>query len=156
MTATLSIPTSLLDCDQPDALPARFAGSDANLQDIWVVGEISNLSAPASGHLYFTLKDSGAALRCVMWRNAVLRQPLLPQDGEAIEVHGSLSVYEAGGNYQLYADLIRRRGGRPVPGILRLKARLEEEGGCLPTSANVPSPAGLKRLGSSLRQREQH
>ena len=102
---------------------------DANLQDIWVVGEISNLSRPASGHLYFTLKDSGAALRCVMWRNAVLRQPLLPQDGEAIEVHGSLSVYEAGGNYQLYADLIRPAGeGALYQEFLRLKARLEEEG----------------------------
>jgi exodeoxyribonuclease VII large subunit len=103
--------------------------SDANLQDIWVVGEVSNLSRPASGHLYFTLKDSGAALRCVMWRNAVLRQLTLPRDGEAIEVHGSLSIYEAGGNYQLYADLIRPAGeGALYQEFLRLKARLEEEG----------------------------
>lgn len=103
--------------------------SDANLQDVWVVGEVSNLSRPASGHLYFTLKDSGAALRCVMWRNAVLRQLSLPRDGEAIEVHGSLSVYEAGGNYQLYADLIRPAGeGALYQEFLRLKARLEEEG----------------------------
>lgn len=103
--------------------------SDANLQDVWVIGEVSNLSRPASGHLYFTLKDSGAALRCVMWRNAVLRQLSLPRDGEAIEVHGSLSIYEAGGNYQLYADLIRPAGeGALYQEFLRLKASLEEEG----------------------------
>jgi exodeoxyribonuclease VII large subunit len=103
--------------------------SDANLQDVWVVGEVSNVSRPASGHLYFTLKDSGAALRCVMWRNAVLRQSALPVEGEAVEVHGSLSVYEAGGNYQLYADLIRPAGeGALYQEFLRLKALLEEEG----------------------------
>ena len=103
--------------------------SDANLQEIWVIGEVSNISRPASGHLYFTMKDSGAALRCVMWRNAVLRQLALPGEGEAVEVHGSLSVYEAGGNYQLYVDLIRPAGeGALYQEFLRLKARLEEEG----------------------------
>jgi len=103
--------------------------SDANLQDVWVVGEVSNLTRPASGHLYFTVKDSGAALRCVMWRNAVMRQAILPQEGDAVEVHGSLSVYEAGGNYQLYADLIRPAGeGALYQEFLRLKARLEDEG----------------------------
>lgn len=103
--------------------------SDGTLQDIWVEGEVSNLSRPASGHLYFTLKDSGAALRCVMWRNAVMRQIHLPENGEAIEVHGSLSIYEASGNYQLYADLIRPAGeGQLYQEFLRLKAKLEAEG----------------------------
>jgi exodeoxyribonuclease VII large subunit len=64
-----------------------------------------------------------------MWRNAVLRQSALPVEGEAVEVHGSLSVYEAGGNYQLYADLIRPAGeGALYQEFLRLKALLEEEG----------------------------
>jgi exodeoxyribonuclease VII large subunit len=103
--------------------------SDSTLQDIWVEGEVSNLSRPASGHLYFTLKDSGAALRCVMWRNAVMRQIHLPENGDAIEVHGSLSIYEASGNYQLYADLIRPAGeGQLFQEFLRLKAKLEAEG----------------------------
>ena len=103
--------------------------SDGTLQDIWVEGEVSNLSRPASGHLYFTLKDSGAALRCVMWRNAVMRQIHLPDNGDAIEVHGSLSIYEASGNYQLYADLIRPAGeGQLYQEFLRLKAKLEAEG----------------------------
>ncbi len=103
--------------------------SDGNLQDLWVEGEVSNLSRPASGHFYFTLKDSNAALRCVMWRNAVMRQTYLPGDGDAIEVHGSLSIYEASGNYQLYADLIRPVGeGQLYQEFLRLKDKLETEG----------------------------
>ncbi len=103
--------------------------SDQQLQDIWVVGEVSNFSRPSSGHLYFTIKDSNAALRCVMWRNAALRQTYLPRDGDEIEVHGSISIYEAGGQYQLYADAIRPVGeGALFQEFLRLKARLEQEG----------------------------
>lgn len=103
--------------------------SDEYLQELWVEGEVSNLSRPASGHLYFTLKDAGASLRCVMWRNAVLQQRSLPKDGDAVQVHGSISVYEAGGNYQLYADAIRPAGeGALYQQFLELKARLEAEG----------------------------
>jgi exodeoxyribonuclease VII large subunit len=103
--------------------------SDANLQEVWVQGEISNFSRPASGHLYFTLKDSGAALRCVMWRSQALRLVFTPRDGDAVAVHGSLGIYEAGGQYQLYADLIRPAGeGLLYQEFLRLKARLEAEG----------------------------
>jgi exodeoxyribonuclease VII large subunit len=103
--------------------------SDANLQDVWVQGEVSNFSKPASGHLYFTLKDSGSALRCVMWRNAVARQVFLPRDGQAVEVHGSLGVYENAGQYQLYVDVMRPSGeGALYQEFLRLKSRLEAEG----------------------------
>lgn len=103
--------------------------SDQNLQDIWVQGEVSNLSRPTSGHMYFTLKDTSCSLRCVMWRNTVRQQAYLPKDGEAIEVHGAVNVYEAAGQYQLYADLIRPAGeGALYQEFMRLKARLEAEG----------------------------
>ncbi len=102
---------------------------DALLQDVWVTGEVSNFSRPASGHLYFTIKDSGASLRCVMWRNTAMRQTFLPRDGDGIEAHGAVSVYEAGGQYQLYADLLRPAGeGALYREFLRLKAQLEAEG----------------------------
>jgi exodeoxyribonuclease VII large subunit len=102
---------------------------DILLQEIWVSGEVSNLSRPASGHLYFTLKDSQAALRCVMWRPEVLRLRPLPREGEAVEVHGQVGVYEAGGQYQLYADEIRRAGeGALYQEFVQLKERLEAEG----------------------------
>jgi exodeoxyribonuclease VII large subunit len=103
--------------------------SDTRLQDLWVQGEISNLSRPSSGHMYFTLKDAGAALRCVMWRTAVARQGYMPREGEAVEVHGSINIYEASGQYQLYADALRPVGeGALYQEFLRLKARLEAEG----------------------------
>jgi exodeoxyribonuclease VII large subunit len=103
--------------------------SDHTLQDIWVLGEISNFTRHSSGHLYFTLKDSAAELRCVMWRNMALRQNTTPANGDAVEVHGAISVYEARGQYQLYADLIRPLGeGQLYQAFMRLKARLEAEG----------------------------
>ena len=121
--------------------------NDEVLQDVWVQGEVSNFSRPASGHLYFTLKDSSAALRCVMWRNAVIRQSYTPRDGDAIEVHGSISVYEAGGQYQLYADLLRPAGeGALYQEFLRLKARLEAEGLFAPERKRE-IPALPKRIG---------
>jgi len=102
---------------------------DEYLQELWVQGEVSNFSRPSSGHIYFTLKDASASLRCVMWRNAAMRLQFLPRDGDAVRVHGNISVYEAGGQYQLYADIIRPVGeGDLYKEFLRLKARLEAEG----------------------------
>jgi exodeoxyribonuclease VII large subunit len=140
---------------------------DAALQDVWVQGEISNFSRPASGHLYFTLKDAGAALKCVMWRNAAARQTFIPRDGDAVEAHGAISVYEVGGQYQLYADVLRPTGeGRLYQEFLRLKARLEAEGLFDPTRKRsipkwprrigiVTSPTGaaLRDMLNTLRRR---
>lgn len=99
------------------------------LQDVWVQGEISNLSRPASGHIYFTLKDSSAALRCVMWKTSAARLGTPLQDGKAVEVHGKIGVYEVSGQYQLYADQIRPVGeGALYQEFMRLKAMLEAEG----------------------------
>ncbi len=99
------------------------------LQDVWVQGEISNLSRPASGHVYFTLKDSSAALKCVMWKTSAARLGLALQDGMAVEVHGRIGIYEVSGQYQLYADQIRPMGeGALYQEFLRLKAMLEAEG----------------------------
>ncbi len=103
--------------------------SDHNLRDLWVQGEVSNLARPRSGHIYFTLKDERASLRCVMWRSTVQQQKFLPQDGDAVEAHGKISVYEVGGQYQFYVDVIKPRGkGALYQEFLRLKAKLEAEG----------------------------
>ena len=99
------------------------------LQDVWVQGEISNLSRPASGHVYFTLKDSAAALKCVMWKTSAARLRLGLQDGMEVEVHGRIGVYEVSGQYQLYADQIRPVGeGALYQEFMRLKSMLEAEG----------------------------
>jgi exodeoxyribonuclease VII large subunit len=103
--------------------------SDYRLQDVWVVGEVSNLSRPASGHVYFTLRDEQAALRCVMWSSEAARQRTFPEEGQTVEAHGYISVYEAGGQYQLYADVLRAFAeGELYQEFLRLKAKLEAEG----------------------------
>jgi exodeoxyribonuclease VII large subunit len=121
--------------------------SDYRLQDIWVSGEISNLSRPASGHMYFTLKDESASLRCVMWRPDVARLTRSLRDGEAVEVHGRISVYEAGGLYQLYADQIRPSGmGMLFQEFLRRKELLEREGLFAPERKR-PLPPWPRRIG---------
>lgn len=108
----------------------RILESDDSLQDAWVQGEISNLSRPSSGHIYFTLKDSGAALRCVIWKSDAARLRGIPmQDGLSVEAHGKIGVYEPGGQYQLYVDSLRPAGeGALYAEYLRLKAMLETEG----------------------------
>lgn len=121
--------------------------SDHNLADLWVQGEISNFSRPRSGHIYFTIKDAKASLRGVMWRSAAARQTYLPRDGDSVEVHGSISVYEAGGQYQLYADQIRPLGeGALYQEFLRLKAQLEAEG-LFAEERKRPLPRWPRRIG---------
>ena len=121
--------------------------SDPQLQDLWIQGEISNYSRPASGHLYFTQKDSNAALKCVIWRSDAQRIKLPLRDGLAVEAHGKVSMYEAGGQLQLYADLIRPAGeGRLYQEFLRLKAMLEAEG-LFDANRKRPLPTFPHRIG---------
>jgi exodeoxyribonuclease VII large subunit len=102
---------------------------DPTLGDVWVRGEVSNLTKAASGHLYFTLKDREAAIRCVMWRTDAARVFKLPASGDAIEVHGRVSMYEARGDVQLYIDEIKFAGaGALWQEFERLRARLDSEG----------------------------
>jgi exodeoxyribonuclease VII large subunit len=103
--------------------------NDPTLQDVWVEGEISNLSRPASGHVYFTLKDKNASLRCMMWKPDAMRSRVNLQDGMAVEAHGRITVYEPQGTYQLAVNLIQPKGeGALYQEFLRLKALLEAEG----------------------------
>jgi exodeoxyribonuclease VII large subunit len=107
----------------------KLLENDAQLQDVWVSGEISNLSKPNSGHIYFTLKDKNASLRCVMWRTDASRLRITLQDGMAIEAHGRIAVYEPQGQYQLVANQIQAKGeGALYQEFLRLKSMLEAEG----------------------------
>jgi len=141
--------------------------SNENLMDVWVAGEISNLSQPKSGHVYFTLKDINAALRCVIWREQAWRLKGALRDGMAVEAHGYISVYEQGGQYQLYVDGLRAAGeGLLYQEFLRLKAELEAEGlfdpwrkRPLPPLPNVigivtsPTGAALQDMLNTLRAR---
>jgi exodeoxyribonuclease VII large subunit len=98
-------------------------------QNLWVEGEISNFTRHKSGHWYFTLKDKNAALPCVMWRSMAELQVHIPREGEHIEIHGGLGIYEPQGRYQFYVDEIRSAGeGALFQQFVELKARLEAEG----------------------------
>lgn len=120
---------------------------DYRLQDVWVQGEISNLSRPASGHVYFSLKDGGAALKCVMWRTSVTATVKRLRDGDAIVAHGKLSVYEAQGAYQLYVDTIQTAGvGDLYQQFERLKAQLQAEG-LFATDRKRPLPTTVRTIG---------
>jgi exodeoxyribonuclease VII large subunit len=126
----------------------RLLEGDEALKDVWVQGEISNFSRPASGHLYFTLKDAGAALRCVMWKGDALRARGLPlEDGLSVEAHGRVGVYEPSGQYQLIIDLLRPAGqGALYAEFMRLKALLEGEG-LFDPARKRPLPNFPRRIG---------
>jgi exodeoxyribonuclease VII large subunit len=95
----------------------------------WVSGEVSNLVRAGSGHLYFTLKDERAQVRCTMWRNRAQLLPFQLCEGMHVEVRAQATLYEVRGDLQLTVDGIRRAGqGNLYEAFLRLKARLEGEG----------------------------
>jgi exodeoxyribonuclease VII large subunit len=95
----------------------------------WVRGEVSNLRAQASGHVYFSLKDAGAQLACVLFRGDAARQGVALRDGVQVVVSGELNVYEVRGQYQLVVRMVVDDGvGRLQKEFEALKRRLADEG----------------------------
>jgi exodeoxyribonuclease VII large subunit len=102
---------------------------EQNLPLTWVSGEISNLRRYDSGHWYFTLKDAGAQVDCVMFRHKAQHVEWAPADGMKVEVRALATVYEARGKYQLNVEAMRRAGlGALFEAFEKLKAKLEAEG----------------------------
>jgi len=102
---------------------------ESNFPLLWVAGEISNLTYAASGHVYFSLKDSAAQVRCVMWRTRAQTLGWRLENGQQIEARALVSFYEPRGEFQLNIEAIRRGGqGDLFRRFLELKARLEAEG----------------------------
>jgi exodeoxyribonuclease VII large subunit len=98
-------------------------------QNLWVTGEVSNLTYHRSGHVYFTLKDEGAALSCVMWRSAASKLRFRLEEGSEVVALGSISVYEPRGNYQLIVTHVEPKGiGALALAFEQLKKKLAEEG----------------------------
>lgn len=99
------------------------------LNNVWVKGEISNFKHHTSGHMYITLKDEGGVLRAVMFKSAAMTLSFEPQDGMKVMARGRISVYEAGGSYQLYIEEMTREGtGDLYIAYEKLKKQLGEEG----------------------------
>lgn len=112
----------------------------------WVAGEISNLTYAASGHIYFSLKDASAQVRCVMWRSRAQLLGRRLENGQKIEARTLVSFYEPRGEFQLNVETIRRAGqGDLFEKFLRLKAKLEAEGLFDPATRR-PLPAHPRAL----------
>ncbi|MEI6704321.1 MAG: exodeoxyribonuclease VII large subunit, partial [Deltaproteobacteria bacterium] len=102
---------------------------EENFEQVWVQGEVSNLSIPSSGHIYFTLKDAGAQLRCVMFKGAAKNLKFRPTDGMALITRGRISLYDQRGEYQLICEYLEPAGvGALQMAFIQLKEKLEKEG----------------------------
>jgi len=123
-----------------DALQARF-------NPVQVRGEIAGFSRAASGHCYFTLKDGQGQIRCAMFRRAADALGFMPRDGEQVQVHGRLGVYEQRGDLQLIVEGMQRAGqGALFEQFLRLKERLQAEG-LFDGARKRPLPAMPRAIG---------
>ena len=101
---------------------------DPVLQNVWVRGEVGNLTRSAAGHSYFSLRDAGATLRCVMFRGGGVGADLI-EEGSAVIAHGRVALYEPRGDLQLIADVVQPEGvGELQLKLEELKVRLEKEG----------------------------
>jgi len=129
-------------------LTARIRGVlEDEFPKAWVVGEVSNLKRHTSGHVFFTLKDERAGIRCVVWKSAAGRLPPEMADGLEVEVRGHISVFESQGNYQLYVSRVVARGvGALEVAFRRLKEKLAKEG-LFDPAHKKPLPAFPRRVG---------
>ncbi len=121
--------------------------TDAVLADVWIEGDVSNAFRAQSGHIYFTVRDDHGQLKCALFRVHSVRQRYLPQVGDAVAVHGRVSLYERDGSIQLYADSVQPAGlGILALQLEQLRQRLEAEGLFEPTRKRA-LPAAPKVIG---------
>ena len=107
---------------------AKYLLEDA-FTNISVIGEISNMSRPSSGHIYFTLKDEDGAIGCAMWRSQASKLNFKPEDGDKCILKGQVSIYPATGRYQLMVKSIEQAGsGNLMHQFEQLKIKLDSEG----------------------------
>jgi len=107
----------------------KLLDNDFILSNVMVKGEISNFKNHSSGHLYFSLKDEGATIKCVMFKGQTLSLKFKPEDGMKVIISGYISAYERDGQYQLYCDFMQVDGvGDLYVQYEKLKERLEKEG----------------------------
>jgi len=120
---------------------------ESGLPLLWLEGELSNFAAPASGHWYFSLKDSTAQVRCAMWRQRNTQVRFRPKDGMAVLVRARVGLYEPRGEYQLLIEHLEEAGeGALKREFEKLKARLAAEG-LFAVERKRPLPAVPRRIG---------
>ncbi|MBK6552783.1 MAG: exodeoxyribonuclease VII large subunit [Rhodocyclaceae bacterium] len=137
---------------------------------LWVAGEVSNLTRAPSGHYYFTLKDEAAQVRCAMFRSRAQLLPWKLENGQQVEAHALVTLYESRGEFQLNVEALRRAGlGRLYEAFLKLRDKLAAEGlfdearkrklPCFPRRIGMvtsPRAAALRDVVAALGRRAHH
>ena len=143
----MTVPESVVRVGDLSVLIARRLMEGDTFKDLWVEGEVSEMTASAAGHTYFTLRDNVAQIRCTLFATAASRVALSPRVGLRVIAHGALDVYLKGGAYQLRCDDLRPAGaGEAYLRLEALKRRLREEG-LFAAERKRPLPAAPRRIG---------
>ena len=120
---------------------------ESHFDYIWVEGEISNLAQPSSGHWYFSLKDSGAQVRCAMFRNRNQLVKIKPENGQQVRIRCRVSLYEGRGDFQLIVEFIEAAGAGALQAAFdQLKNRLGHEG-LFDADRKQPLPLNCRNVG---------
>ncbi len=125
----------------------RIIQKEPILQNVWVRGQVSNLSRPNSGHIYFTLKDERNSIRCIIWNSNKARIKYVVQDGDEVLVHGKINTYPANSIYQINVTQVEPLGvGSLQRAYEQLKQRLSDEG-LFDQQYKKPLPVYPKKIG---------
>ena len=147
MQLEIPLPRTIFSVTQITNTLSRIIQQQPQLQNVWVKGQVSNLSRPKSGHIYFTLKDDKSNIRGVLWKSIASKLQFLPRDGEEVLVHGKINIYAAGSEYQIVVDKVDPLGiGALQRAFQELKKKLADEG-LFDDRHKKPLPKFPKKIG---------
>ncbi len=147
MQLELPMPRTIFSVTQITKTLSRIIEQQPLLQNVWVKGQVSNLSRPASGHIYFTLKDENSNIRSVAFRSSASRLQFLPRDGDEVLVQGRINIYAASSEYQIIVNTIEPLGiGALQRAFEELKQELSDEG-LFDDRHKKPLPTFPKKIG---------
>lgn len=145
LTSASSLPARVLTVSELNRLARTLLEQHFPL--FWISGEVSNFTRAASGHWYFSLKDAGAQVRCVMFKGRNSYVDFTPREGDKIEARATVTLYEARGDFQLTVEFIQRAGlGALFEAYEKLKNKLTQEG-LFEASRKKPIPQYPKQIG---------
>ena len=122
-------PRTIFSVTQIISTLSRIVEQQPQLQNVWVKGQVSNLSRPTSGHIYFTLKDKKNTIRSVLFKGSASRLKFIPRDGDEVLVQGRINIYGASSQYQIIVNDVEPLGiGALQRAFDDLKKRLSDEG----------------------------
>lgn len=147
MPLDIPIPRTIFSVTQITRTISHIIEKQPQLQNVWVKGQISNLGRPASGHIYFTLKDENSTIRSVVFRSSASRLQFIPRDGEEVLVQGKINIYAANSEYQIVVNKLEPLGiGALQRAFEELKQRLAAEG-MFDTHHKKPLPKLPRKIG---------